>query len=146
MNWASESLTRATMTLSDKQLACHSGNSSWFNTSLLSVISGIMPSLCHLWAYDVLWCIIAPWFIGRVCTGCFTSSGCVFVLVVTAWIWAWSTSHFALVPLGRSLYRIDRQLRTVTPVPLASKRKSWLGADCLGSSYAQQGETEVGPT
>ncbi len=45
---------------------------------------------------------------------------------------------------GQSLYRIDRQLCTITLVPLTSRRKIWRQLSGFSSSYAQ-GETEVGP-
>ncbi len=42
-------------------------------------ISGIVPSLCHLRTYDVLWCAIVLQCIDGVAGYCFTWSGCAFV-------------------------------------------------------------------
>ncbi len=88
--------------------------------------------------YQVLWCTIAPWHIDRAWTGyCFTWSGCAFVGTRRA---QWGVDHMPLRPYptsdslrGRSLYGTDRQLGTVTPGPLTSQRKCWMGADCPAS-------------
>ncbi len=75
-------------------------------------IPGIVPSLCHLCAYDVLWQSV-DWL---------TWSGCAFVFVGTGRT-KWGMDHIPLHPYPisdslrrQSLYGLDHQLRTVTPV------------------------------
>ncbi len=90
----------------------------------------VLCRLCaHMMYCDALWRIDGVW------TGyCFTSAGCVFV--GTGWT-QWGMDHIPLHPYPtsnslrrQSLYGMDRQLCTIAPVPLTSRRKSWLGADC----------------